>query len=188
MINHKIKYILVYFFLLVFGVLLYFIQDIRIKNFVIIESVSYTLGIIYFSCSLFFTKKSIINNDKSIWNTLLFFSSPIIISFLFSNTTGSNLLIREIPEGMSTSSMNFLVSLIFIPLITIFLYLFRKDNSFVKRIVLVSTLYISALTNRAILYHIDGIFKGVLSIEIISITSTIILYLYIDFINKNNCF
>ena len=188
MINHKIKYILVYFFLLVFGVLLYFIQDIRIKNFVIIESVSYTLGIIYFSCSLFFTKKSIINNDKSIWNTLLFFSSPIIISFLFSNTTGSNLLIREIPEGMSTSSMNFLVSLIFIPLIAIFLYLFRKDNSFVKRIVLVSTLYISALTNRAILYHIDGIFKGVLSIEIISITSTIILYLYIDFINKNNCF
>jgi hypothetical protein len=61
--------------------------------------------------------------------------------------------------------------------------LFRNDTKFVKKIVFVSTLYMSALINRILLYVIDGIFSWMVLIEIISIVSTIILYVYINFIS-----
>jgi hypothetical protein len=96
------------------------------------------------------------------------------------------LIIKEIPTGMSTSSMNFFVSLIFIPTLIMFLYLFRNDKIFIKKIVFVTTLYISAFMNRIILYVIDGIISGILLIEIVSIISSIILYVYINFISKYN--
>lgn len=184
---HKIKYYLAYSFLLICGIFLYFIKDISIGDVVFVEFFSYVLGVIFLSYLLFFTKKKYVEYiDKSIWNVLLFFSSPFVISFLFSNVVGSYLIIKEIPDGMSTSSMNFFVSLIFIPLLIMFIYLFRNDTIFVKRIAFVATLYISALINRIILYVVDGIFSTMLLIEIISIVSTILLYFYINFISKYN--
>jgi hypothetical protein len=180
----RIQYYLAYSFLLICGIFLYFFQDIRIGNVVFLEFFSYVLGVMFLSYFLFFTKNRYAKHiDKSICNTLLFFSSPFVISFLFSNIAGSYLIITEIPNGMSTSSMNFFVSLIFIPSLIMFLYLFRNDTKFVKKIVFVSTLYMSALINRILLYVIDGIFSWMVLIEIISIVSTIILYVYINFIS-----
>ena len=127
-----------------------------------------------------------INIDKSIWHSLFIFSSPFVFSLLFSNIAGSNLIIKEIPSGMSTSSMNSFVSLIFIPALIMFLYLFRHDKIVVKKILFVAALYMSALINRILLYVIDGIFSRMLLIEIISIVSTILLYVYISFIGKYN--
>jgi len=182
---YRIKYYLSYSFLLICGIFLYFIQDIRIGDIVFIEFFSYTLGVLFLSYSLFFTKNSMQKGiDKSIWNILLFFSSPFVFSFLFSNIVGSYLIIKEIPDGMSISSMNFFVSLIFIPSLVMFLLLFRNDTKLVKKIVFVATLYMSALINRILLYVIDGIFGWMLLIEIISIVSTILLYVYINFISK----
>lgn len=187
MTYHKIKNYLACSFLVICGIILYFIKDIRIRDVVLIEFFSYVLGAIILFHFLFFTKNRFEKNiDKSIWNTLLIFSSPFVFSFLFSNIAGSNFIIKEIPSGMSTSSMNFFVSLIFIPTLIMFLYLFRNDKIFVKKIVFVATLYISAFMNRIILYVIDGILSGMLLIEIISIISSMILYVYINFISKYN--
>jgi hypothetical protein len=184
---HRIKYCLAYSFLLIFGVFLYFIEDIGIGDVVFIEFFSYVLGMMFLSYILFFSKKRYAEcMEKSIWNTLIFFSSPFVISFLFSNITGSYLIIKVIPDGMSTSSINFIVTILFVPLLVMLLYLFRNDAIFVKRIVLVVTLYISALINRILLYVIYGIFSRMILIEIISIVSTILLYGYINFISKYN--
>jgi len=184
---HRIKYYLAYSFLLICGVFLYFIQDKKIVDVVFVEFFSYVLGVIFLSFLLFFTKKRYVECiDKSIWKTLLFFSSPFVFSFLFSNIAGSNLIIKEIPDGMSTSLMNFFVIIIFILLLSLFLYLFRNDKISIKKIVFVVTLYISALMERIVFYVIDGLFSMMLLIEIISIVSSIALYFYLDFIYKSN--
>jgi hypothetical protein len=182
---HRIKYYLAYSFLLIFGIFLYFIQDIGIGDVVFLEFFSYLLGLIFLSYFLFFSKKRNAKCiDKLICNKLLFLF-PFVFSFLFSNITGSYLIIKAIPY-VSTSLINLFVSLIFILTIILFLYLFRNDKIFVKNIVFVATLYISALINRILLYVIDGIFSRMLLIEIISIVSTILLYVFINFISKYN--
>ena len=187
MTYHRIKNYLACSFLVICGIILYFIKDIRIRDIVFIEFFSYLFGVMFLSYFLFFTKNKYAKNiDKSIWNLLLLFTSPFVISFLFLNIAGSYLIINEIPDGMSTSSMNSFVSLIFIPSLIMFLYLFRHDKIVVKKIVFVATLYMSALINRILLYVIDGIFNGMLLIEIISIVSTLLLYVYISFTVKYN--
>jgi hypothetical protein len=184
---YRIKNYLASSFLVICGIILYFIKDIRIRDVVLIEFFSYVLGTIILFYFLFFAKNRFEKNiDKSIWHTLFIFSSPFVFSLLFSNIAGSNLIIKEMPSGMSTSSMNSFVSLIFIPSLIMFLYLFRHDKIVVKKIVFVATLYMSALINRILLYVIDGIFSRMLLIEIISITSTILLYVYISFTVKYN--
>jgi hypothetical protein len=187
MTYHRIKYYLAYSFLLICGVILCFNQDIRIIDVVFVEFYSYLLGVIILSYLLFFTKKRYVECiEKSIWKTLLFFSFPFVFSFLFSNVAGSYLIIKEIPDGMSTSLMNFFVIIIFILLLSLCLYLFRNDKISIKKIGFVATLYISALINRILLYVIDCLFSMMLLVEIISIVSTIALYFYLDLIYKSN--